>query len=373
MSQPPAGQLKQTPLNAHHLALGARMVPCAGWSLPVEYVGLAEEHLSVRTYAGLFDVTHMGQIEVAGPDALAAIQWVTCNDAARLQPGQAQYSALATPEGTCIDDLLVNRFGDNHFLLVVNAATLARDVAWIGEQVRLRGFSAAVLDTSARYALLALQGPLAGQILQPLANLDVSTLTYCSFAHGEVASVRATVSRTGYTGEDGYEVFVPPAMAGRLWDAILSQGRADGVMPAGLGARDTLRLEAGMRLHGQDIDETTTLVEAGLGSIVAWSKGDFVGRAALERQQQAGPARMLAGFEMIDRAIARPGCQACLDGAIIGRVTSGTQTPYLERAIGMAYLPADRAAAGAEFDIDIRGRMQRARVVPLPFYRRARG
>jgi len=371
MSQSPAGHLKQTPLNARHRALGARMMACAGWDMPVEYAGLTREHLAVRTRAGLFDLTHMGQVEMAGVDALAAVQWVSCNDASRLEQGQAQYSALTTPEGTFVDDLRVYRLGDRHFLLVVNAANVAADVAWIGGQVR--HLNVAVLDTSARYALVALQGPLAGKVLQPLANFDLSTLKSDWCAHGEVAAVRATICRSEYTGEDGFEILVPPAQAAAVWDAILAEGQDDGVMPAGLGARDTLRLEAARRLYGHDIDRETTVLEAGLEGIIAWQKGDFLGRAALERQQSGGLTRTLAGFEMVDHAIARHGHRALVDGAQVGHVTSGTRTPFLKRAMGMAYLPVDRTTPGAQFDVEIRGRMRRARVVPLPFYNRPRG
>jgi aminomethyltransferase len=371
MSQSPADPLKQTPLTARHRALGARMTPFAGFEMPVEYGGIAGEHLAVRKQAGLFDVSHMGQIEIAGRNALAAVQWITSNDASRLSIDQAQYSALTTEAGTFVDDVLVYRLGEGHFLLVVNASNVAKDMAWITEHIR--PFGVAALDTSARYALVALQGPLAHEVLQPLANFDLSTIKYYWFAHGEIAGVRATISRTGYTGEDGYEVFAPPQQAVRLWDAILAEGKDLGVVPAGLGARDTLRLEAAMRLYGQDIDATTTVLEAGLEWIVGWKKDDFLGRAALAGQKASGLRRMLVGFEMIDHAIARHGDRTFVGGANAGYVTSGTRTPFLERAVGMAYLPVECAAAGAEFDVEIRGRMQRARVVPLPFYKRPRG
>jgi aminomethyltransferase len=348
------------------------MVPFAGWDMPVEYAGLSDEHQAVRTRAGLFDVTHMGQIEMAGPRALEAVQWITSNDASRLKVGQAHYTGLMTPQGTFVDDVLVYRFTQTHFLMVVNAANVAKDVAWITEHVK-QFTGVAVLDTSARYALLALQGPSARTVMQPLANVDLSTITYYWFASCEVAGVRATVSRTGYTGEDGYEIFVPPQQAVKVWDAILEEGRPEGVVPAGLGARDTLRLEAGMRLYGNDIDDTTTVLEADLEWILAWGKGDFLGRDALLRQKNAGVARKIVGFEMVDRAIARHGYDAYVNGAKVGHVTSGTQTPFLKKAIGLAYLPVEHGAAGAEFDIDVRGRRVRARVVLLPFYKRPRG
>jgi aminomethyltransferase len=348
------------------------MVPFAGWDMPVEYSGLSDEHLAVRTRAGLFDVTHMGQVELAGRDALAAVQWMTSNDASKLKIGQAQYSALMTPAGAFVDDLLVYRFANDHFLYVVNASNVDKDFAWITEQVKSFGDAAAV-NTSARYALLALQGPLAREVLQTLTDVDLSAVKYYWFTHGEVAGVRVTISRTGYTGESGYEVFTPPQSAVKVWEAMLEAGRGAGVIPAGLGARDTLRLEAAMRLYGNDIDDTTTVLEADLEWIVGWQKGEFNGRAVLADQKAHGLSRRLVGFEMIDRAIARHGYDVLVDGTKVGAVTSGTQTPFLKRAIGMAYLPIGRTAPGTEFEVDVRGRRQRARVVPLPFYKRPKG
>jgi aminomethyltransferase len=271
-----------------------------------------------------------------------------------------------------VDDLLVYRLADRHFMLVVNAANVARDVAWIAAETKRFG-PVAVLDTSARYALIAVQGPLARSVVQRLANLDLSEVKYYWFAPGEIAGVRGTISRTGYTGEDGCELFVPPQQARRVWEAVLEEGRAEGVVPAGLGARDTLRLEASMRLHGHDIDESTTVLEADLEWILAWGKGDFLGRDALQRQKAEGLSRRLTGFEMVDRAIARHGHRCYVGAADVGHVTSGTQTPYLKKSIGLAYLPAGHAVPGNEFEIDIRGRRSRARVVPLPFYKRPRG
>ena len=368
-----ATPLKQTPLASRHRLLGARMVDFGGWDMPVEYTGIAEEHLAVRTRAGLFDVSHMGEIEIAGGDALAAVQRISSNDASKLAVGQAQYSALTTPEGTFVDDLLVYRLAPDHFLLVVNAGNIEKDYRWIAEQIKPAGDAVAV-NNSARYALVALQGPLAREILQPLTGVDLASIKDYWFATGEVASVRTTVSRTGYTGEDGFEIFAAPAMAERLWDQILqsSGARAAGLVPCGLGARDTLRLEAAMRLYGNDIDETTSVLEADLGWIVGWNKPDFLGADALRRQKAAGVTRRIAGFEMDERGIARHGYDVFVDGAKAGVVTSGTQTPFLKKAIGMAYVPADRAAAGTAIEIDIRGRRARAHVVPLPFYKRGR-
>ena len=371
MTDTSGSPLKQTPLRTTHIAHGARLVAFAGWEMPVEYSGIGDEHLAVRARAGLFDVSHMGEIELAGRDALAAVQRITSNDASKLKVGQIQYSGLMTHQGTFVDDLLVYRWADDHFLLVVNASNADKDFAWIRDQVQGAGDVAAV-DTSARYALLALQGPAALATLQPLTGVDLTALKYYWFAHGEVAGVRCTVSRTGYTGEDGFEVFVPPASAERVWKAMLDAGRGYDVIPAGLGARDTLRLEAAMRLYGNDIDDTTTVLEADLGWIVGWGKADFLGAEPLRRQKAEGVARKLVGFEMVDRAIARHGYGVYVGGEPAGSVTSGTQTPFLKKAIGMAYVPVPAAAVGQVLHIDVRGRRAEARVVPLPFYKRAR-
>jgi aminomethyltransferase len=359
--------LKTTALHARHAASGAKLVPFAGWEMPLEYAGVTAEHMAVRTAAGIFDVSHMGQIEIAGKQALAAVQHVATNDAAKLAPGRAQLSVLASPEGTVLDDILVYRLASSHFLLVVNAANAGRDFTWITSQVA--GFDVAVVDTSSRYALIAVQGPKALAVVQPLASVPLDEIPYYGFAHGEVAGARATISRTGYTGEDGIEVFVPPAMADSVWQAVVQAG-PDIVVPCGLAARDTLRLEAGMRLCGQDMDETTTVLEAGLGWAVGWDKASFVGAEALRAERQRGPARKLAGFEMRERGIARHGYAVQHDGQVVGQVTSGTQTPYLKKAIGMAYLPAALAAPGTGVGIDIRGRVSAAEVTTLPFYRR---
>jgi aminomethyltransferase len=351
--------------------MGARMVEFGGWDMPVEYSGIADEHMAVRTRAGVFDVSHMGQIEIAGKDALAAVQHITSNDASRLSVGQAQYAGLTTPLGTFVDDVLTYRLADDHFMLVVNASNIIKDFTWIQQHVSGFGDAAAV-NTSSRYALIAIQGPAARDTLQALTAVPLADIKYYWFTTGEVANVRGTISRTGYTGEDGFEVFVPPASAERVWDAIVQAGRRAGVVPAGLGARDTLRLEAAMRLYGNDIDDTTSVLEADLGWIVGWKKESFLGADVLRRQKQEGVQRKIAGFEMLDRAIARHGYDAYVGGAKAGRVTSGTQTPFLKKAIGMAYLPVGHTAPDTEFEIDVRGRRARARVVPMPFYKRAR-
>ena len=347
------------------------MVPYAGWDMPVEYSGITAEHMAVRTRAGLFDVSHMGQIEVAGKNAAAAVDRVICSDASALKIGQAKYSGLLTPDGTFVDDVLVYRMGPSHFMFVANAANVKKDFAWISEQIKAVGDAAAV-DSSSRYALLALQGPAAREVLQPLTGVELSDIKPYWFANGEVANARATISRTGYSGEDGFEIFVPPNMADRVWQAVLESGRSADVIPCGLGARDTLRLEAAMRLYGNDIDESTTVLEAGLDWTIAWHKTDFIGRERIAEQRGEGIGRTLVGLELMDRGIARHGYPLMQRDRQVGVVTSGTQTPFLKKAIAMAYAPIELAAPGTEIDVDIRGRASKARVVPLPFYKRKR-
>jgi aminomethyltransferase len=371
MTDAAAVELRKTPLHARHRALNARMVPYAGWDMPVEFSGITAEHLAVRTRAGVFDVSHMGEIEIAGKGALDAVQRISSNDASRLQVGQAHYAGLLTPGGTFVDDMLVYRMAPGHFMLVVNAANTAKDFAWIAQQVKQLG-DAAVVDSSSRYALISIQGPASRDVLQPLTGVELQDLRYYWFAHGEVASARVTISRTGYTGEDGFEIFVPPAMADRVWQAVLESGRSADVVPCGLGARDTLRLEAAMRLYGSDIDESTSVLEADLGWIVAWDKGEFIGRDRLREQRDKGIDRKLVGFEVTGAGIARHGYAMLHEGRRVGAVTSGTQTPFLRKAIGMAYVPAALAATGTELAVDIRGRATAARIVPLPFYKRKR-
>jgi len=371
MSEPAGAPLKRTSLHPTHVALGARMVPFAGWEMPVEYSGISAEHVAVRTAAGLFDVSHMGEVEIAGKDALAAVQHISSNDASRLQVNQAHYSALTLPNGAFVDDMLVYRFAPNHFLLVVNGANEEKDYAWIAEHAKTAG-DVAVVNSSSRYALIAVQGPKALGIVQRLTAVDLSAIKYYWFAHGEIAGVRGTLSRTGYTGEDGFEIFCPPSLAPRVWDAVMAAGKDEGLVPCGLGARDTLRLEAAMRLYGNDIDDQTTALEADLGWIVGWKKDEFIGHDVLRKQKAEGVARKIVGFEMRDRAIARHG-HAVMQGAEpVGVVTSGTQTPFLKKAIGMAYVPVAMTAPGTKLEIDIRGRRAAAEVVALPFYKRAR-
>jgi aminomethyltransferase len=370
MAESASAPLRKTPLHASHLALGARMVPFGGWDMPVEYSGITAEHNAVRTAAGLFDVSHMGEVEIAGKGALEAVQHITSNDASKLQVGQIQYSGLTTPEGTFVDDLLVYRFGPSHFLLVINAGNIDKDVAWIAARAKEAVPDVAVHDSSNRYALIAIQGPKAEAILQTQTAIDLKAIKYYWFAHGEIAAVRGTVSRTGYTGEDGFEVMVPAAMGPDVWDALMEAGEPHGLIPAGLGARDTLRLEAAMRLYGNDIDDTTTVLEADLGWIVGWNKSGFLGKDVLHQQKASGVKKILVGFEMTERAIARHGHAVFHKGEPAGVVTSGTQTPFLKKAIGLAYVPPALKAPGTELEIDIRGRKAKAVVVPLPFYKR---
>lgn len=375
MSAPPAADLKRTPLYDAHRACGGKMVEFGGWEMPVQYAGLAEEHQAVRTRAGLFDVSHMGEIRVTGPKAFDVVQRLTCNDVAALDDGKIQYSAFLTETGTFVDDLLTYRIAADDYLLVVNASNTPKDVAWARRWAAEWGAAASgtrVADESAEWAQLALQGPKAQEILQKLVDVDLSTILYYRFRWGTAAGAKAILSRTGYTGEDGFEVYLPAAAATRLWNEILDAGKAFGAMPAGLGARDTLRLEAKLALYGNDIDDGTTALEADLGWIVRLKKGEFNGRAALEAQKAAGLTRKLAGFEVTGRGIARHGHPLAVDGTgKAGIVTSGTQTPTVGKAIGLAYVPIESVAPGTNLTIDVRGRSVPAVVVPTPFYKRA--
>ena len=354
------------------------MVDFGGWDMPVQYpAGTVEEHLRTRTHAGLFDVSHMGEIDVRGPDAIPFVNYLVSNDASTLVDGQAQYSALTTPQGTVIDDLLVYRFAPEHLLLVVNAGTTEKDWNWISSHFTSRGGNSAVelRNVSAEYCQLALQGPEAQGILKPLTDLALDEIKYYHFREGTVDGVPAIVSRTGYTGEDGFEVYAAAHKAEQLWNKLLDAGNfgaSAGVLLCGLAARNTLRLEAGMALYGHEIDETTTLLEANLGWICKLKKGDFVGREELARQKEAGVARRLVGFEMTERGIARDDQDVLINGATRGKVTSGSPAPYLKKNIGFAYVPIGYANEGQEIQIDVRGRAIGARVVKTPFYKRER-
>ncbi len=362
----------RTPLYDEHRAAGGRMVEFAGFQLPVQYAGLIEEHHAVRTRAGLFDVSHMGEVAIRGTKALEFVQLLSCNDHRKMTVGRAQYTGIMYPEGTFVDDILVHKMADDEYLLVVNAANRHKDLAYLGDLAR--DFDEVeVVDLSDDYAQLALQGPLAQEILQALTDEKLGQIKYYRFVQGEVADTPAIIARTGYTGEDGFELYVAPPAAPAVWRALIEEGRPAGLLPTGLGARDTLRFEAGMCLYGNDIDQTTTPLEAGLGWIVKLGKGDFIGRDVLERQLEEGVERKLVGFELHERGIARHGYPVLLsekDEEPVAVVTSGTQSPTLGRALGMTYLPIEAAEIGSEFFVQIRNRTAPARVIELPFYSR---
>jgi aminomethyltransferase len=369
VTSPATVPLRKTALHSAHKRLGARLVSFGGWEMPLEYSGILAEHLAVRNTAGLFDVSHMGEIEVRGDNALALVQWVTCNDASRLIDGQAQYSGLMTSAGTFVDDLLVHRISPTHYLLCVNAGNQDRDFQHIVDQNR---FGAELENAGPRYTQVALQGPKALEILQRLTQVQLAPIGYYYFAFGSVLGVDCLVARTGYTGEDGFELYFAPEHSEKIWNAILESGERDGLIPCGLGARNTLRLEAGMCLYGHEIDETTTPWEAGLGWICKPAKGKFLGSDILLEQKQKGLTRKLTGFEMNDRLIARDGYAVrCGDGES-GQVTSGGPAPKLKKNIGMAYVPPKYATPGVEIEVIIRGQAVAAHTVSLPFYKRER-
>jgi aminomethyltransferase len=375
---PVASALKKTALNATHRALKAKMVDFGGWDMPVEYPGtgggLIAEHMAVRTGVGLFDVSHMGEIQFRGPGSLAAVQHITMNDASRLKDGQAHYSALLTPEGTFVDDILVHRLGDNDYLLVVNAGTKDKDYAWIRQQVG--GYPGIHLnDYSSYYSQLALQGPRALETLQKLTKVDLGSIKNYWFTWGQVAGIHnVLIARTGYSGEDGFEVYIPSdeSSSEKMWNALLEAGEQFAIRPCGLGARNTLRLEAGMSLYGHEISDEINVLEAGLNHFLKIDKGEFIGRDALLKiQAEGGPKRRVVGLEMIERGIARDGYSVHdLDGARIGQVTSGSPAPFLKTNIAMALIPAAVAASGSDVLVDVRGNRVRAKQVPVQFYKR---
>ena len=368
MAIAPGIALRRTALNAAHRSAGARMVEFAGWEMPVEYSGIVQEHLAVRTAAGLFDVSHMGEIEIRGPQALPLLQHVTSNDVARLFPGQAQYTALMYPEGSAVDDCIVHKLADEHYLLCVNAANTETDFNWILQHNS--SFGADAGNVSEDYSQLALQGPRAANILQTVTSANLEDLKYYRFCHADCCGVEGLLARTGYTGEDGFEFYFAPAESERVWYGFLEAGKQGGLLPAGLGARNTLRLEAGYALYGHELDPDTTLLEANLGWIVRFNKGEFIGRQRLLEQKERGVRKTLVGFEMTERGIARDGYPVEVEGAICGRVTSGSPAPFLRKNVGMAYLKPDCARAGREIQVEIRGKRAAARIVPLPFYKR---
>ncbi len=369
--------LRRTALHATHHGHSARMVDFSGWHMPVQYAGLIAEHTAVRTGVGLFDVSHMGDIQLRGPNSLAAVQRLLMNDASKLQIGQAHYSAMLYPDGTFVDDVILHKLGENDFLIVINAGTREKDIAWVRQVIGGMG-GVHVMDVSDYYTQLAIQGPKAQATLQKLTGVDLAPIKNYWFTWGQVAGCHnVLIARTGYTGEDGFEIYIPadePTSA-RVWGEVLAAGAEFGIQPCGLGSRNTLRLEAAMALYGHEISDAISVFEANLGRYCKLDKGvDFVGREALQKIADAsGPSRRLVGLEMLDRGIARDGYPVLSPtGAVIGEVTSGSPSPSLKKNIALAYVPATMTAPGTEVAVEIRGLPVRAQVVATPFYKRAR-
>lgn len=363
--------LKRTPLNTAHRALQAKMVDFGGWDMPVQYpAGILEEHQAVRTKAGLFDVSHMGEFRVKGRQALEYLDHLTPNAVRKLVDGQVQYTAMLYPSGTFVDDLLIYREGPEEFLLVVNASNIEKDFAWAVQQAE--GFDVAVTNESDATGQIAIQGPRAEAILQTLTDLPLKDIVYYHFRHGVVAGRKVLVSRTGYTGEDGFEVYCPGGDTEHLWNAMMEAGKGEGLIPAGLGCRNTLRLEARLALYGHEISDELQALEAGLGWIVKLDKGDFIGAEALRKVKAEGLSRRLVGFRTFEkRDIARDGMPVLVDGKAAGFVTSGAPSPTCGINLGLAYVPVEQAAVGQRIEIEIRGRACPAEVIPTPFYKRA--
>jgi aminomethyltransferase len=359
--------IKRTPLYFAHRRLGAKMVEFAGWEMPVQYQGVIEEHRTVRSRAGLFDVSHMGEIEVRGAGATEFCQSMTANDLSRVKVGQAQYNLLLNERGGVVDDVIFYRTEENSFVICVNASNSDKDFVWLSEHSK--GPAVTVENASARYAQLALQGPRAESILQPLTVMALANLKSFHFGFADVVSIRCLIARTGYTGEAGFELYCNGEDAEKLWSTLLDAGAAEGLVPTGLGARDTLRLEKAYPLYGHELDDTTTPLEAGLEWVTKFSKGDFVGREVLLRQKERGLTRKLAGLEILERGIARAGYKVFKGDSCIGQVTSGTKSPSLDKSIALAYVSAAHAEAGNLVDVEIRGRKAPAKIVSLPFYR----
>jgi len=362
--------LRKTPFYDCHVEHGGKIVDFGGWALPVQFTGILQEHRTVRQKAGLFDVSHMGEIIVEGPDALAYLQRLVSNDVSRLSDGQIQYTHMLYPNGGTVDDLMVYRRGPDRYMLIVNAANADKDYAWATEHAE--GFDVEVRNESDDTAELALQGPESAVILQKLADCDLGDIRYYWFRDGvDVGGIRCTVSRTGYTGEDGFEIYCSPKDATALWKKIMEAGEDRGIRPAGLGARDSLRFEAGMPLYGQELDAETSPLEAGLARFVALDKEGFIGREALLERARSLPKR-LVGFKMVDRGIPRTHYPVYRGDEKVGEVTSGTFSPTLGENLGMGYVPPDMARVGGEIEVEIRGKRLKARIVKLPFYRRPR-
>ncbi len=373
--------LRKTALNPVHRQMGAKMVDFGGWDMPVEYPGsatrpggLIAEHLAVRTAVGVFDVSHMGDIFIRGPQALAAVQHISMNDASRLAVGQAHYSALLYPQGTFVDDVIVHKLGETDYLLVINAGTREKDYHWVRDNIH--GFDVRAQDAGDQYTQIAIQGPRAADLLAKLTDANLAAIKNYWFTYGTVCGLKdILIARTGYTGEDGFEIYIPPddATSARVWQAVLDAGREFGMLPCGLGARNTLRLEAKMALYGHEISETITVWEAGLDRFCKVDKGSFIGRAALEKQKQEGITRTLVGLEMTERGIARDGYKVWDEaGREVGYVTSGSYAPYLKKNIALAYVPPQLSALDTVLQVEIRGQGVKAKVVSTPFYRRAR-
>jgi aminomethyltransferase len=369
--------LRKTALNATHRAHKAKMVDFGGWDMPVEYSGLIAEHMAVRTGVGLFDVSHMGDIQLRGPGSLAAVQRLCMNDASKLAAGQAHYSAMLNPDGTFVDDVVVHKLGENDYLIVINAGTRDKDVAWVRRQIgAMPGVH--VNDFSDYYTQLAIQGPKAAETLQKLTDTDLSGIKNYWFTWGKVCGLyNVMIARTGYTGEDGFEIYIPSdePTSGRVWSEVLEAGKESGILPCGLGARNTLRLEAAMALYGHEISDIINVFEAGLGRYAKLEKGaDFVGRDALVAVEAGGgPKRKLVGLEMIERGIGRDGYPVCaVGGEKIGEITSGSPAPFLKKNIALAYVPVQYAGIDEVVAVEIRGQLVKARVVKTPFYKRAK-
>jgi aminomethyltransferase len=357
---------KKTPLYEEHVEAGARMVPFGGYVMPLQYAGIIPEHRAVREKAGLFDLSHMGEFRVSGPGAVAAIDRLVTNDIAGLDVGQIRYTPMTYPDGGIVDDLLVYRFR-HHLLLVVNAANIEKDFEWISSHLPV---GVELRDESDETALIAIQGPSSQRILQSLTDSDLSQIAYYHFTEGQVAGVDSVISRTGYTGEDGFELYVAPSAARAVWKALRDAGSDAGLALVGLGARDTLRLESAYMLYGNDIDATTSPLEAGLGWTVKFGQEEFVGQDVIESQKASGPSRRLVQVEMLDRAIPRPRYMVWSDGEKIGELTSGTFSPTFGRGLGLGYVRPEYAKPGTELEIEVRGERHPARVVKKPLYRR---
>jgi len=366
---------RKTALNAVHRQMGAKMVDFNGWDMPVEYPkhgGLIAEHLAVRNGVGVFDVSHMGDIRVHGPEALAAIQHITINDASKLNVGQAQYSAMLYPQGTFVDDVIVHKMADDDYMIVINAGTREKDFGWVRDNAS--GFNCTVTDLSDAFTQIAIQGPRGVDTLQKLTDAHLSNVKFYWFTHGTVAGLKnILIARTGYTAEDGFEIYVPsdPEISAIVWNQVLEAGKEFGAIPAGLGARNTLRLEGKLPLYGHEISDTINVWEAGLDRFCKMDKAEFTGQAALAKAKATGLKRNLIGLEMLERGIARDGYKVLdLGGKEIGYVTSGSYAPFLKKNIALAYVPPDYSAVGSELAVEIRGQAVKARVVPTPFYKR---